>query len=60
MGADTQTPGLSMVPKLNYEHLHLTTFSKMRVDLAAQVLFSCITICIIFIYIYMYISIINI
>ena len=36
-GADTQTPGLSMVPKLKYEHLHLTNFSKMRVDLAAQV-----------------------
>ena len=36
-GADTETPGLSMVPKLKYEHLHLTNFSKMRVDLAAQV-----------------------
>jgi hypothetical protein len=31
--------GLSMVPKLKYEHLHLTPFSKMRVDLAAQVCF---------------------
>jgi hypothetical protein len=30
--------GLSMVPKLKYEHLYLTSFSKMRVDLAAQVL----------------------
>ena len=29
--------GLSMVPKLKFEHLHLTSFSKMRVDLAAQV-----------------------
>ena len=29
--------GLSLVPKLKYEHLHLTSFSKMRVDLAAQV-----------------------
>ena len=26
-----------MVPKLKYEHVHLTSFSKMRVDLAAQV-----------------------
>lgn len=29
--------GLSMVPKLKLEHLKLTSFSKMRVDLAAQV-----------------------
>ena len=29
--------GLSMIPKLTYEHVHLTSFSKMRVDLAAQV-----------------------
>ena len=28
---------LSLVPKLRYEHIHLTGFSKMRVDLAAQV-----------------------
>ena len=31
-----EAPGLSFVPKL-YEHLHLTSFSKIRVDLAAQV-----------------------
>ncbi|KAL5505481.1 hypothetical protein EMCRGX_G006918 [Ephydatia muelleri] len=30
--------GLSLVPKLKYEHVHLTSYSKMRVDLAAQVL----------------------
>ena len=30
--------GLRLVPKLKYEHIHLTTFSKMRVDLAAQVI----------------------
>ena len=30
-------PGLLMVPKLKYEHVHLTSFSKMRVDLAVQV-----------------------
>ena len=29
--------GLSLIPKLKFEHIHLTTFSKMRVDLAAQV-----------------------
>ncbi len=28
--------GLSMVPKLKFEHINLTSFSKMRVDLAAQ------------------------
>ena len=36
--------GLAMVPKLKYEHLfNLTSFAKMRVDLAAQVnaLFQC-------------------
>ncbi len=31
------TPGLTIVPRLKYEHIHLTNFSKMRVDLAAQV-----------------------
>ncbi|KAL5484343.1 hypothetical protein EMCRGX_G020817 [Ephydatia muelleri] len=30
--------GLRMVPKLKYEHLHINSFSAMRVDLAAQVL----------------------
>ena len=29
--------GLSLIPKLKFEHVYLTTFSKMRVDLAAQV-----------------------
>ena len=33
----TETPGLSLMPKIKYEHVHLTSFSKMRVDLAAQV-----------------------
>ena len=36
-GKITTTPELSLVPKLKYEHIHLTSFSKMRVDLAAQV-----------------------
>jgi len=29
--------GLAMVPKLKFEHICLSSFSKMRVDLAAQV-----------------------
>ena len=29
--------GLNMLPKLKYEHVYLTSHSKMRVDLAAQV-----------------------
>lgn len=29
--------GLAMVPKLKFEHIYLSSFSKMRVDLAAQV-----------------------
>ena len=37
---DTAKPaGLRQVPKLKYEHIKLTSFSKMRVDLAAQVMF---------------------
>lgn len=31
------TPGLSLLPKLTFEHATLTSFSKIRVDLAAQV-----------------------
>ncbi|XP_064406741.1 uncharacterized protein LOC135351613 [Halichondria panicea] len=33
-----ETPGLALIPKLKYEHVELSSFSKMRVDLAAQVL----------------------
>ena len=36
-GVQTSTPGLSLVHELTYEHIHLTSFSKMRVDLAVQV-----------------------
>ena len=32
-----EAPGLSLVPKLKYEHIYLPNFAKMRVDLAAQV-----------------------
>ena len=30
--------GVSLLPKLKLEHVKLTSFSKMRVDLAAQVI----------------------
>ena len=33
----THSKGLSLVPKLKFEHVNLTSCSKMRVDLAAQV-----------------------
>ena len=36
-GAEREAVGLSLVPKLKYEHVHLTSFSKMCVDLAPQV-----------------------
>ena len=35
--SDLAATGLHLVPKLKYEHIYLTSFSKMRVDLAAQV-----------------------
>ena len=33
----TETPSLAMLHKVKFEHVNLTSFSKMRVDLAAQV-----------------------
>ena len=36
-GAHRNAAGLRLVPKLKYEHVFLTSYSKMRVDLAAQV-----------------------
>ena len=33
----TKSQGLTTQQKLKYEHIHLTSFSKVRVDLAAQV-----------------------
>ena len=36
-----QSQGLTLAPKLKFEHLKLTSYSRMRVDLAAQV-YSCI------------------
>ena len=37
MESRSNVQSLSLVPKLKYEHVFLTSFSKMRVDLAAQV-----------------------
>ena len=39
-----QSVGLSLVPKLKMEHIELTSFSRMRVDLAAQVS-NCTNLC---------------
>jgi hypothetical protein len=36
-GSTTDAPGLALLWKVKYEHVHLTSYSKMRVDLAAQV-----------------------
>ena len=33
----SKTFGLSLIPKLKYEYISLTSFSKMRMDLAVQV-----------------------
>ena len=33
----SQSKGLTLVPKLKLEHLKLTSYSRMRMDLAAQV-----------------------
>lgn len=35
--AGHEATGLRLVPKLKFEHIYLSSFSKMRVDLAAQV-----------------------
>lgn len=37
VGEKTVIPGMALVPKLKYEHVYLTTSSKLRVNLAAQV-----------------------
>ena len=37
MSSRDNVQSLTIVPKLKYEHIFLTSFSKMRVDLAAQV-----------------------
>ena len=36
-GNRSLTSGLSILTKIKWEHVHLTSYSKMRVDLAAQV-----------------------
>ena len=42
----TPIPGMSLLPKLKFEHVNLTNFSKMRVDLAAQVFCVCVYVCV--------------
>ncbi len=37
VGAHCEAAGLALVPKIKYEHIYLTNFSKMRVDFATQV-----------------------
>ena len=32
------TPGWTTIPKIKYEHIDLTNYSKMRVDLATNVM----------------------
>ena len=39
-GDNNLTSGLSILRKIKREHVHLTSYSKMRVDLAAQVIVS--------------------
>ena len=36
-GAVRPAPGLSLLHKVKYEHVYVTSFSKVRVDLAAEV-----------------------
>ena len=38
------SPGATILPKLKFEHINLNSFSRMRVDLAVQVILdSCVT-----------------
>ena len=49
---DPQAPGVALLTQLKYEHIFLTSYSKMRVDLAAQVrkIFALLMLCIIIFY----------
>ena len=40
--AQADDTGLALIPKLKFEHIHLTSYSKMHVDLAAQVCVVCV------------------
>ena len=49
-GSMKDTAGLYLAPRLKYEHVHLNSFSRMRVDLAAQVhvhAWMCSSLCIV-------------
>jgi len=41
---DSSKRGVQLVPKLKYEHVHLNSFPKMRVDLAAKLLLCAISL----------------
>ena len=43
-GMAVQSKGLSLLPKLKLEHIQLTSYSRMRVDLAAQVSISVLVV----------------
>ena len=43
-GMVVQSKGLSLLPKLKLEHIQLTSYSRMRVDLAAQVSISVLVV----------------
>ena len=53
-GRLTDTPGLCLLHKVKAGHIFLTSFSRMRVDLAAQVremnTFVWVCVCVIFLY----------
>ena len=38
---DQRKSGLKLLPKLKREHIELTSYSRMRVSLAAQVCYEC-------------------
>ena len=46
--------GLQLVPKLKYEHINITSFSAMWVDLAATVYMSVFSLCVT---LYLYINV---
>jgi len=39
MNRSNKAPGYAMITKLKYEHVVLTSYSKMRIDLATQVMY---------------------
>ncbi len=52
VNSSVASKGLTLVPKLKVEHVQLTQFSRMRVDLTAQVCSSYVTACFYFIQVF--------